>query len=107
MNWQLELTPYLWEPLRQVRDVPDRFRECLRPTPLTAGQTLFLGRHRDCDIFVPHRPVERRKLKIWHDGEAVWLLDLQSLSGTWCQGHTHPEIRPANGPTRLDIDDWF
>jgi hypothetical protein len=107
MNWRLELVPHRWNTLTQGLGGQDRLPEFLPSVGLAPGQSLVVGRSMDCDILVPHIAVERRKARVWHDGEAVWLQDLGSLSGTYWQGHSHPDFAPVLRPTRLEVDDLF
>ena len=54
-----------------------------------------LGRDRSADVAIPHPSVSRRHALIWHEGEGVWIRDLDSARGTMVDG------RPTLGTTRV------
>lgn len=103
MGWELELSPQIW--LSLGRDPAPV--EGLRPLRLAPGQSLVIGRGRDCDVYLPHPAVARRHVRVWRDEDGIWVEDLNTRGGTWWVGHLHPEWSQTRGPTRLAVDDAF
>jgi len=51
------------------------------------GTGLTVGRDPACDAVVDVQHVSRRHAKVYQDGDAVYIRDLQSKNGTWVNGH--------------------
>ncbi len=51
------------------------------------GTGLTVGRDPACDAVVDVQNVSRRHAKVYRDGDAVYVRDLQSKNGTWVNGH--------------------
>jgi DNA-binding winged helix-turn-helix (wHTH) protein len=52
---------------------------------LTRDNTI-LGRGDDCDILLPERAVSRHHIRIYKEGDAFYVEDLDSRNGTWING---------------------
>lgn len=68
-----------------TEDVPYLVDAAGRQFPL-ATPGLTLGRHTDCDVYVPDRRASRRHAEISWDGETCTLRDLGSANGTFLNG---------------------
>jgi len=68
-----------------TEDVPYLVDAAGRQFLLTA-RVIALGRHPNCDVYVPDRRASRRHAEISWDGEACTLRDLGSANGTFFNG---------------------
>lgn len=50
------------------------------------GEQMIIGRSSECDIVIPERRVSREHVRIWRDGDACMVEDLQSKNGTHVNG---------------------
>jgi hypothetical protein len=68
-----------------------------RVLPLTGD--LVLGRHRECGLRVDDDKASRQHARVFRDGDAWWIEDLESANGTVLNG------KPVEGRVRLGHDD--
>jgi DNA-binding winged helix-turn-helix (wHTH) protein len=47
---------------------------------------MVLGRGDECDIVLPERQISRQHIKVYREGDAYYLEDLESKNGTWVNG---------------------
>ena len=48
--------------------------------------SVVIGRGEECDIVLPERQVSRRHIRIYREGDAFYVQDLESRNGTWVNG---------------------
>ncbi|MBO1765763.1 ATP-binding cassette domain-containing protein [Allobranchiibius sp. GilTou38] len=71
--------------------------------PLAPGESITVGRSRDCELSIPEAGASRRHVGLTRQGATVVASDLGSANGTWIDGRriTGPTVVPAGGVIRL------
>jgi hypothetical protein len=64
---------------------------------------VFLGRGDDCDLVIPEREVSRRHVRIYREGEAYFLEDLESRNGTWVNDEQLQGTRALRNEDRIRL----
>lgn len=68
-----------------------------------AKDEFILGRGDDCDVVLPFREVSRHHVKIYREGEAYYLQDLDSKNGTWLNDKQITGTHRLNDNDRIEL----
>lgn len=60
---------------------------------------IIIGRGEECDIMLPERQISRQHLRLYREGDAYYVEDLESRNGTWLNNE------PLKGSHRLFDND--
>lgn len=67
------------------------------------GEQMIIGRSSECDIVIPERRVSREHVRIWRDGDACMVEDLQSKNGTHVNGFLLDSPKALNEGDEIQI----
>ncbi len=55
---------------------------------------VILGRDENCDLPLKERPISRQHVRIFREGDAYFIQDLESRNGTWLNGEQITGVHP-------------